>query len=155
VSSPGPGPANAADGQPHAHFKDLYKHGRMTWTEPGNGWIGRPEAVLGALATDGFHEFRREMAARPKGRRVTEGAWGGVNLQTRSVASVTSTARRAPEPPGADKEPAMLWTIAVILLVLWALGMITAYSAGGLLHLLLVVAVIMVVFQFLGGRRSV
>jgi hypothetical protein len=49
----------------------------------------------------------------------------------------------------------MLWTIAVILLVLWALGMITAYSAGGLVHLLLVVAVIMVVFQFLGGRRSV
>jgi hypothetical protein len=48
----------------------------------------------------------------------------------------------------------MLWTIAVILLVLWALGMITAYSAGGLLHLLLVVAVIVVVFQFLGGRRS-
>jgi hypothetical protein len=48
----------------------------------------------------------------------------------------------------------MLWSIAVILLVLWALGMITAYSAGGLLHVLLVVAVIMVVFQFLGGRRS-
>jgi hypothetical protein len=49
----------------------------------------------------------------------------------------------------------MLWTIAVILLVLWALGMITAYSAGGLIHLLLVVAVIVVVFQFLSGRRSV
>ena len=49
----------------------------------------------------------------------------------------------------------MLWTIAVILLVLWALGMITAYSAGGLLHVLLVVAVIMVVFQFLSGRRFV
>ncbi|MDO8477266.1 MAG: lmo0937 family membrane protein [Candidatus Rokubacteria bacterium] len=49
----------------------------------------------------------------------------------------------------------MLWTIAVILLVLWALGMITSYSAGGLVHLLLVVAVIVVVFQFLGGRRSI
>jgi hypothetical protein len=49
----------------------------------------------------------------------------------------------------------MLWTIAVILLVLWALGMITSYSAGGLLHLLLVVAVIVVVFRFLGGRRSI
>lgn len=49
----------------------------------------------------------------------------------------------------------MLWTIAVILLVLWALGMFTAYTAGGLLHLLLVVAVIVVVFQFIGGRRSV
>lgn len=49
----------------------------------------------------------------------------------------------------------MLWTIAVILLVLWALGTITAYSAGGLIHLLLVVAVIVVVFQFISGRRSV
>jgi len=49
----------------------------------------------------------------------------------------------------------MLWTIAVILLVLWALGMITSYSAGGLLHLLLVVAVIVVVVQFLSGRRSI
>ncbi len=49
----------------------------------------------------------------------------------------------------------MLWTIAVILLVLWALGMVSSYTAGGLVHLLLVVAVIVVVFQFIGGRRSV
>ena len=49
----------------------------------------------------------------------------------------------------------MLWTIAVILLVLWALGMFTGYTAGGLLHLLLVIAVIVVVFQFISGRRSV
>ena len=81
-------------------LKDLYKQGWMTWTELGKGWIGRPEEVLGALATDGFHEFRREMAASPKGRRATERAWGGVNLQTRSVASVTWTARRAPESAG-------------------------------------------------------
>jgi hypothetical protein len=80
-------------------LKDLYKQGRMTWTEQGKGWIGRPEEVLGALATDGFHEFRREMAASPKGRRATEGAWGGVNLHTRSVASVRWTARSTPEPP--------------------------------------------------------
>ncbi len=49
----------------------------------------------------------------------------------------------------------MLFTIAVILLVLWALGMISSYSAGGLIHLLLVIAVVVVVLQFLGGRRSV
>ena len=49
----------------------------------------------------------------------------------------------------------MLWTIAVILLVLWALGMVGSYSGGGLIHLLLVIAVIVVVFQFLSGRRSV
>lgn len=49
----------------------------------------------------------------------------------------------------------MLWTIAVILLVLWALGMGSSYTAGGLVHLLLVVAVIVLMFQFLTGRRSI
>ena len=48
----------------------------------------------------------------------------------------------------------MLWTIVVILLVLWALGMLSAYTAGGLVHLLLLIAVIVVVFQFISGRRS-
>jgi hypothetical protein len=48
----------------------------------------------------------------------------------------------------------MLWTIAVILLVLWALGLVTSYPAGGLVHLLLVIAIIVVVFQFISGRRS-
>jgi hypothetical protein len=50
---------------------------------------------------------------------------------------------------------AMLWTIAVILLVLWVLGLVGSYTAGGLIHLLLVVAVIVIVFQFISGRRSV
>ena len=49
----------------------------------------------------------------------------------------------------------MLWTIAVILLVLWALGMITSYTVGGVIHLLLVIALVVVVFQFISGRRSV
>jgi len=49
----------------------------------------------------------------------------------------------------------MLWTVAVILLVLWTLGMFTAYTAGGLVHLLLVIALIVVVFQFISGRRAI
>jgi hypothetical protein len=49
----------------------------------------------------------------------------------------------------------MLWTVAAILLVLWALGLGTSYTAGGLVHLLLVIALIVVVIQFVGGRRSV
>ncbi|HSL51842.1 MAG TPA: lmo0937 family membrane protein [Candidatus Deferrimicrobiaceae bacterium] len=49
----------------------------------------------------------------------------------------------------------MLWTIAVILLVLWALGWGTSYTAGGLVHLLLVIALIVIVFQFIAGRRSI
>ena len=47
----------------------------------------------------------------------------------------------------------MLYTIAVILLVLWLLGLTTAYTLGGLLHLLLVVAVVMVLYQVITGRR--
>jgi hypothetical protein len=49
----------------------------------------------------------------------------------------------------------MLWTVAVILLVLWALGMGSSYTGGGMVHLLLVIAAIVVVFQFMAGRRSV
>ena len=49
----------------------------------------------------------------------------------------------------------MLWTIAVILLVLWALGMVTSYTVGGVVHLLLVIALVVVIVQFIGGRRSV
>ena len=47
----------------------------------------------------------------------------------------------------------MLWTLAVILLVLWLLGTVTAYTMGGLIHLLLVVALVVVVIQIIQGRR--
>jgi hypothetical protein len=49
----------------------------------------------------------------------------------------------------------MLWTICIILLVLWALGMVTAYTAGGLIHVLLVVAVVVLLFRLIQGRRLV
>ncbi|MCP8688256.1 lmo0937 family membrane protein [Marinobacterium sedimentorum] len=47
----------------------------------------------------------------------------------------------------------MLYTIAVILLVLWALGLVTSITAGGFIHALLVIAIIMVVYQLITGRR--
>ena len=47
----------------------------------------------------------------------------------------------------------MLWTIAVILLVLWLLGLITGTTFGGLVHVLIVIAIIVVVIQLLQGRR--
>jgi Family of unknown function (DUF5670) len=47
----------------------------------------------------------------------------------------------------------MLYTIAVVLLVLWLLGLVTSFTAGGLLHVLLVIAVVMVLFQLISGRR--
>jgi hypothetical protein len=47
----------------------------------------------------------------------------------------------------------MLWTIAVILLVLWALGMVTSYTMSGFIHILLVVAIVMVLIRVIQGRR--
>ena len=48
----------------------------------------------------------------------------------------------------------MLWTIFVILLVLWLLGVVTSYSLGGFIHVLLVVAVVIAILQLLQGRRA-
>lgn len=48
----------------------------------------------------------------------------------------------------------MLYTLAVILLVLWILGLALSFTGGGLLHLLLVVAVIVVLYQLITGRRA-
>ncbi len=47
----------------------------------------------------------------------------------------------------------MLYTIAVVLLILWLLGLVTSFTAGGLLHVLLVVAVVMIIFQVISGRK--
>ncbi|MGA3041550.1 MAG: lmo0937 family membrane protein [Bryobacteraceae bacterium] len=47
----------------------------------------------------------------------------------------------------------MLWTICIILLVLWALGLATSYTAGGLIHILLVIALIVMVIRLIQGRR--
>jgi hypothetical protein len=49
----------------------------------------------------------------------------------------------------------MLWTLAVILLVLWALGLVTSYTMGGFIHLLLVIAIVVVLFRIIQGRRVV
>jgi hypothetical protein len=49
----------------------------------------------------------------------------------------------------------MLWTICVILFVLWALAMVTSYTMGGGIHILLVLALIALVFQLISGRRSI
>ena len=49
----------------------------------------------------------------------------------------------------------MLWTIAVILIVLWALGIVTSYTLSGFVHILLVLAIVMVLVRVIQGRRIV
>jgi hypothetical protein len=49
----------------------------------------------------------------------------------------------------------MLWTIAVVLLVLWLLGMVTSYTLGGFIHILLVLAVVAILIRLIQGRSPV
>jgi hypothetical protein len=49
----------------------------------------------------------------------------------------------------------MLWTIAVVLLILWVLGLVSSYTMGGFIHILLVIAVIVVLLNIIEGRRTI
>jgi hypothetical protein len=49
----------------------------------------------------------------------------------------------------------MLWTLFVILLLLWAVGLVSSYTLGGFIHILLVLAVVAVLIQLISGRRAV
>ena len=52
-----------------------------------------------------------------------------------------------------ERNLTMLWTLAIVFLLLWALGLLTTYTLGGLIHILLVVALIVVVLSLFQGRR--
>lgn len=49
----------------------------------------------------------------------------------------------------------MLYTIAVVLLILWLLGLVTSYTIGGFIHVLLVIALVVVLLRIIGGRKPV
>lgn len=49
----------------------------------------------------------------------------------------------------------MLWTIFAVLIVLWLLGIVTSYTMGGLIHILLVIAIIVVLVRIISGRRAI
>jgi hypothetical protein len=53
-----------------------------------------------------------------------------------------------------EKEDGMLWTICVVLIVLWLLGLVTSYTMGGLIHILLVIAIIVILVNVISGRRA-
>ena len=56
---------------------------------------------------------------------------------------------------GQVQEKRMLWTITIVLFILWLLGMVSSYTLGGWIHILLVLAVIVLIFNLLSGRRAV
>ena len=48
----------------------------------------------------------------------------------------------------------MLYTIAVVLLILWLLGLVTSYTLGGFIHILLIIAIVVILLRVIGGRRA-
>jgi hypothetical protein len=88
---------------------------------------------------------------------VWNGSKLGSDREVRFGRVATMVRRRFPRP--ATDQPrqevhAVLYTIAVVLLILWLLGLVTSYTLGGFLHILLVVAIVMVVLNLVSGRRS-
>jgi len=59
------------------------------------------------------------------------------------------------ESPTDEQEKAMLWTIAVILIILWLLGIVTSYTISGFIHILLVLALVAVLVRVIQGRRPI
>ena len=55
--------------------------------------------------------------------------------------------------PG-NREKEMLWTITIVLVVLWLLGFVSGYTLGGWIHILIVLAIIVLIFNLLSGRRA-
>ena len=72
----------------------------------------------------------------------TESLWAGADAPARSGSNKNG------------KVKYMLYTIAVVLLVLWLLGLVSGYAIGGLIHILLVIALVMVLVSFISGRRG-
>jgi hypothetical protein len=70
------------------------------------------------------------------------------------VGAMVASAEDVANPPR-QKETRMLWTIFVILLVLWLLGLVSSYTLGGYIHILLVIALVVVVIRVIQGRPPV
>lgn len=90
----------------------------------------------------------------PEGR-----LWKGAQRAIYGPARVRSL--RRPRPPACiyrlrtEELQKILWTIAVILLILWALGMVTAYTASGFIHVLVVLAIVFFLIRLVQGRRPI
>jgi asparagine N-glycosylation enzyme membrane subunit Stt3 len=62
--------------------------------------------------------------------------------------------KRSNPEPEKNRRIAMLWTIAVILIILWLLGLVSSYTMGGFVHILLVIAVVVILLNIIRGRKS-
>jgi hypothetical protein len=71
------------------------------------------------------------------------------------VAATVELGRDVKTKSAPKEETHMLWTIFVILLILWLLGVVSGYAIGGFIHILLVIALVVLLINIIGGRRTV
>ena len=100
-------------------------------------------------AFDCYVSIRWKLAFCPK-TEETETAWS--LLVTSAIAFVPTKTLGVVDKRRGNK---MLWTIFVILLVLWLLGVVSSYTVGGFIHILLVLALVVLLINIIGGRRTV
>ena len=76
-------------------LNDLRELGEMTWSERDHAWVGNPEAILRALASDGYDECERAVTTSHPDCRPAGGLWRGVNRRTGSMVAAIWVTRRA------------------------------------------------------------
>src|SRR5262249_34888098 len=96
------------------------------------------------------------LPAQPRHPSPLSPAWALFCRAALCSRQATRSARRGPTPesPGA-KGDSMLWTFFVILLILWLLGMVSSYTMGGFIHLLLILAIVVVLIRVIQGRSPI
>jgi hypothetical protein len=94
------------------------------------------------------------MGSRPIDKSANQAARTYLFIAAMLIFTVDSHGREADASPAhRRKEKQMLETIAVILIVLWLLGLVTAYTMGGFIHALLVIAIVVILLRVIQGRR--
>jgi hypothetical protein len=89
--------------------------------------------------------FYAHWQPRPSARQLTTG---------RPCALAVIYCERQKVKPDSTQENEMLWTITIILFILWIVGLVSSYTLGGWIHILLVLAIIVLIFNLLSGRRA-
>jgi hypothetical protein len=131
--------------------------GAHTAAGPG-GVVAR--AVCAAEQTAALEAYRVNMSRRalhskllgPCGVGAPSGWWDGASDDP--VRSIQGLGLRTNAHTNQEKVHSMLYTIAVVLLIMWLLGLVTSYTMGGFIHILLVFAVVMVLVNLISGRRA-
>lgn len=121
---------------------------------PGTGFHSGPVTAGARRFAQERRTSARDHPASPVKPALYASARKGPEIERiMSTGLLTSSSAMDPR-AGNLKEIIMLYTIAVVLVILWALGLVSSYTMGGFIHVLLVIAIIVILLNVIGGRRT-